>query len=145
VALANDCPFGLGSAVWSRNPKRARAVGARIEVQCPLLRCQQPKVQVTSTGMAHYFAAWHAGGDDQHQRLCDDVHVPVAAVWRREALRLRPLCWHRGVARHDRAQSSGRGQVSLEEEALRMPFKLQSWRLAGNLGAYAQSHQSQLM
>lgn len=32
VALANDCPFGLGSAVWSRNAARARAVGERIEV-----------------------------------------------------------------------------------------------------------------
>ncbi len=33
VALANDCPFGLGSAVWSRNTARARSVGERIEVQ----------------------------------------------------------------------------------------------------------------
>ncbi len=32
VALANDCPFGLGSAVWCRDAGRAKAIGRRIEV-----------------------------------------------------------------------------------------------------------------
>lgn len=31
IALANDCPFGLGSAVWSRNPVRARHVGSQLQ------------------------------------------------------------------------------------------------------------------
>ena len=31
VALANDCSFGLGSAVFSRSQARARSVGARLE------------------------------------------------------------------------------------------------------------------
>ena len=34
VSLANDCPFGLGSAVFSRSPARARCIGARLEVRC---------------------------------------------------------------------------------------------------------------
>ncbi len=32
VALANDCAFGLGSAVFSRDTARARAIGAALEV-----------------------------------------------------------------------------------------------------------------
>ena len=35
VALANDCAFGLGSAVWCRDTRRALAVGSRIEVRPP--------------------------------------------------------------------------------------------------------------
>ena len=31
VRLANACPFGLGSSVFSRSPGRARALGARLE------------------------------------------------------------------------------------------------------------------
>jgi acyl-CoA reductase-like NAD-dependent aldehyde dehydrogenase len=31
IALANDSDFGLGAAVWSKNPERANAVAARIE------------------------------------------------------------------------------------------------------------------
>ena len=34
VRLANDCPFGLGSAVFSRSAARARSIGARLEVSC---------------------------------------------------------------------------------------------------------------
>ena len=30
VAVANDCPFGLGSAVFSGSQARARAIGARL-------------------------------------------------------------------------------------------------------------------
>jgi acyl-CoA reductase-like NAD-dependent aldehyde dehydrogenase len=30
VALANDCDFGLGSAVFAKSPARARAIGARL-------------------------------------------------------------------------------------------------------------------
>lgn len=33
VALANDCAFGLGSAVFSRDRRRANAIGARLEVR----------------------------------------------------------------------------------------------------------------
>ena len=33
VALANDCPFGLGSAVFSRSTARANAIGARLEAR----------------------------------------------------------------------------------------------------------------
>lgn len=33
VALANDCPFGLGSSVFSRNTARAQRLGSRIEVR----------------------------------------------------------------------------------------------------------------
>ncbi len=32
VAMANDCSFGLGSSVFSRNAHRAKALGSRIEV-----------------------------------------------------------------------------------------------------------------
>lgn len=32
VRMANDCPFGLGSAVFSRSARRANAVGSRLEV-----------------------------------------------------------------------------------------------------------------
>ena len=56
VRLANDCPFGLGSAVFSRSAARARAIGQRLEVTCrshsstavlefafsPLLRASYP-------------------------------------------------------------------------------------------------------
>lgn len=35
VRLANDCPFGLGSAVFSRSAARARSIGARLEVRQP--------------------------------------------------------------------------------------------------------------
>ena len=38
VALANDCAFGLSSAVFSRSAARANAVAARLEVgplPCP--------------------------------------------------------------------------------------------------------------
>lgn len=31
VALANDCPFGLSSSVFSRSKARARAIGAQLE------------------------------------------------------------------------------------------------------------------
>jgi acyl-CoA reductase-like NAD-dependent aldehyde dehydrogenase len=31
VAMANDCAFGLGSSVFSRSPRRARAIAARLE------------------------------------------------------------------------------------------------------------------
>ena len=37
VRLANDCPFGLGSAVFSRSAARARSIGARLEVS--LIMC----------------------------------------------------------------------------------------------------------
>lgn len=33
VRLANDCPFGLGSAVFSRSAARAASVGRRLEVR----------------------------------------------------------------------------------------------------------------
>ena len=33
VAIANDCPFGLGSSVFSANRARARAIGAQLEVR----------------------------------------------------------------------------------------------------------------
>lgn len=32
VELANDCPFGLSSSVFSRSKARAKAIGARLEV-----------------------------------------------------------------------------------------------------------------
>ncbi len=34
VRLANDCPFGLGSAVFSCSAARARSIGTRLEVSC---------------------------------------------------------------------------------------------------------------
>lgn len=33
VRLANDCPFGLGSAVFSRSQRRANAIGRLLEVR----------------------------------------------------------------------------------------------------------------
>jgi len=33
VRMANDCPFGLGSAVFSRSTAHARSIGARLEVR----------------------------------------------------------------------------------------------------------------
>ncbi len=36
VRLANDCPFGLGSAVFSRSTARARSIGAHLEVSCTM-------------------------------------------------------------------------------------------------------------
>ena len=39
VALANDCPFGLGSAVFSRSIRRANAIGARLEVRKQDVAC----------------------------------------------------------------------------------------------------------
>ena len=35
VRLANDCPFGLGSAVFSRSQRRANAIGRRLQVGPP--------------------------------------------------------------------------------------------------------------
>lgn len=32
VRMANDCPFGLGSAVFSRSQRRANAIGRRLHV-----------------------------------------------------------------------------------------------------------------
>ncbi len=32
VRLANDCPFGLGSAVFSRSQRRANDIGRRLQV-----------------------------------------------------------------------------------------------------------------
>jgi acyl-CoA reductase-like NAD-dependent aldehyde dehydrogenase len=32
VAIANDCPFGLGSNVFSGSSRRARAIAAQLEV-----------------------------------------------------------------------------------------------------------------
>lgn len=40
VAIANDCPFGLGSSVFSGSRARARAIGARLEVRT--LQCCTP-------------------------------------------------------------------------------------------------------
>lgn len=31
VAIANDCPFGLGSSVFSGSVRRARAIAAQLE------------------------------------------------------------------------------------------------------------------
>jgi acyl-CoA reductase-like NAD-dependent aldehyde dehydrogenase len=31
VAIANDCPFGLGSSVFSGSMRRARAIAAQLE------------------------------------------------------------------------------------------------------------------
>lgn len=45
-----------------------------------------------------------AGGHELHQRLCHHLHVPEPAVWRRQALGLRPLRRHRGPARHVHTQ-----------------------------------------
>lgn len=38
VAIANDCPFGLGSSVFSGSRSRARAIGARLEVRSAVPR-----------------------------------------------------------------------------------------------------------
>ena len=46
VALANDCTFGLGSAVWCRDAQRAKAISRRIEVLC--YGCQTPPSHQTS-------------------------------------------------------------------------------------------------
>ncbi len=35
VAIANDCPFGLGSNVFSGSRRRALALAARLEVRDP--------------------------------------------------------------------------------------------------------------
>lgn len=37
VALANDCAFGLGSAVFSRSQRRANAIGAALEARAQRL------------------------------------------------------------------------------------------------------------
>lgn len=43
VRLANDCPFGLGSAVFSSSAANARSIGARLEVSCmTLVICSLP-------------------------------------------------------------------------------------------------------
>ena len=42
VSMANDCPFGLGSAVFSRSPAHARSIGTRLEVHCQQSSCSLP-------------------------------------------------------------------------------------------------------
>ena len=52
VAIANDCPFGLGSNVFSGSSRRARAIAAQLEVGA---RCR---------ARVWLHAVWlHGGGD----------------------------------------------------------------------------------
>lgn len=37
VAIANDCPFGLGSSVFSSNRARACRIGSQLEVRCAVV------------------------------------------------------------------------------------------------------------
>ena len=62
VALANDCAFGLGSAVWCRDSRRARAVASRIQVTahpdshpCPCVprHPMKPRTHMSCCGPCH--------------------------------------------------------------------------------------------
>lgn len=86
IALANDCPFGLGSAVFSRSAARARRVGAQLEVGWGMggtVLSPNPAPQQSSAQRPAFLVA---GRDDEHQRFCDDVHVPVPSLWRRQGV-----------------------------------------------------------
>ena len=54
MAIANDCPFGLGSSVFSGSRSRARRIGAQLEVGGWL-------VELGSSGVGPGRRGW--GGD----------------------------------------------------------------------------------
>ena len=78
VALANDCAFGLGSAVFARSPARCSA------------RHRRPPRR-----RRHL-----------HQRFCHHLYVPVPALWRREGERVRSVRGRGRPARAVRPQGS---------------------------------------
>ena len=50
VALANDCPFGLGSTVFSRSKARANSIARQLQVRAAL---QQGPSACTATTALH--------------------------------------------------------------------------------------------
>ena len=117
VAIANDCPFGLGSNVFSGSSRRARAIAAQLEVgesvllsghcehlwlpaRLPLLGLLwlvklQPRAATMSLALVPTLPLLlpplplvPAGGHEQHQRLRHHLHVPEPALWGRQAQRL---------------------------------------------------------
>jgi len=94
VALANDCAFGLGSAVFSRNVRRANAIGAALEVRgsgpcweglaVDCLSCKPLSCSMScARGLPHMRAAAHAVPPS-----CEMVaHPPLARSPRMHALK----------------------------------------------------------
>ena len=88
VALANDCPFGLGSAVWCRDARRAKAISRRIEVQCHI-RLNNLKVQSC-------FFTVHASTDHAIPLMhsCSTSVADLSQLPANEVLCSAPAGWH---------------------------------------------------
>lgn len=81
-----------GGGLWPRHehhPLVVRRRGGGAGQRLPLRPRLQRVCALTGARAPHREPA--GGRHEQRQRLCDHLHVPVAAVWRREAQRLRPL------------------------------------------------------
>ena len=94
VALANDCAFGLGSAVFSANEVRANAIGARLEAGMTSINdfattymCQSlPFGGVKDSGFDRFAGVEGLRGLCVAKAVCEDrcaaAHTDCVTSWR---------------------------------------------------------------
>ena len=107
VALANGCDFGLGSNVFSRDVRRARAIGARLEAGMTAINdfaaTYMSQASVPTVPRSHaapppsppqgFLAPSARRGAESAPPPRAPARPPGAALRGREGLGLRPLCW----------------------------------------------------